>query len=85
MRKDKIVLSLKFNKRRISYGTGNNFVLSYICSYVNFQQILPQLIIGNLQGAATLVGDTTAVMLGSALDMSFLAYYDWRNLGTGSY
>lgn len=25
----------------------------------------------NLQGAATLVGDTTAIMLGSALDMSF--------------
>ena len=33
----------------------------------------------NLQGAATLVGDTTAIMLGSALDMSFLdfIFYDW--------
>ena len=28
----------------------------------------------NLQGAATLVGDTTAIMLGSALNMSFLGY-----------
>ena len=28
----------------------------------------------NLQGAATLVGDTTAIMLGSALDMSFLDF-----------
>ena len=28
----------------------------------------------NLQGAATLVGDTTAIMLGSALDMSFVDF-----------
>ncbi len=28
----------------------------------------------NLQGAATLVGDTTAIMLGSALDMSFIDF-----------
>ena len=28
----------------------------------------------NLQGAATLVGDTTAIMLGSALDMTFLDF-----------
>ena len=28
----------------------------------------------NLQGAATLVGDTTAIMLGSALDMNFLDF-----------
>ena len=28
----------------------------------------------NLQGAATLVGDTTAIMLGSALDMSFFDF-----------
>jgi len=32
----------------------------------------------NLQGAATLVGDTTAIMLGSALDMSFLDFI-WYN------
>ena len=34
----------------------------------------------NLQGAATLVGDTTAIMLGSALDMSFLdfIFYDGK-------
>nr|MBQ8245052.1 TRAP transporter large permease subunit [Oscillospiraceae bacterium] len=29
----------------------------------------------NLQGAATLVGDTTAIMLGSALNMSFLDFF----------
>ena len=29
----------------------------------------------NLQGAATLVGDTTAIMLGSSLDMSFLDFF----------
>ncbi|MBR2721647.1 MAG: arsenic transporter [Clostridia bacterium] len=29
----------------------------------------------NLQGAATLVGDTTAIMMGSALDMSFLDFF----------
>ena len=29
----------------------------------------------NLQGAATLVGDTTAIMLGSVLDMSFMDFF----------
>ena len=29
----------------------------------------------NLQGAATLVGDTTAIMLGSSLDMSFIDFF----------
>lgn len=29
----------------------------------------------NLQGAATLVGDTTAILLGSALDMSFMEFF----------
>ena len=29
----------------------------------------------NLQGAATLVGDTTAIMLGSALDMTFFDFF----------
>ena len=29
----------------------------------------------NLQGAATLVGDTTAIMLGAALDMSFMDFF----------
>ena len=29
----------------------------------------------NLQGAATLVGDTTAIMLGSALDMTFMNFF----------
>ncbi|HIU15399.1 MAG TPA: arsenic transporter [Candidatus Ventricola intestinavium] len=32
----------------------------------------------NLQGAATLVGDTTAIMLGSALDMSFLDFFVYK-------
>ena len=29
----------------------------------------------NLQGAATLIGDTTAIMLGSAMDLSFLDFF----------
>lgn len=33
----------------------------------------------NLQGAATLVGDTTAIMLGSALDMSFLDFFIYHS------
>ncbi len=32
----------------------------------------------NLQSAATLVGDTTAIMLGSALDMSFLDFFWYK-------
>ncbi len=32
----------------------------------------------NLQGAATLVGDTTAIMLGSALDMSFTDFFIYK-------
>lgn len=32
----------------------------------------------NLQGAATLVGDTTAIMLGSALDMSFVDFFWYK-------
>lgn len=35
----------------------------------------------NLQGAATLVGDTTAIMLGSALDMSFLDFFWYEEKG----
>lgn len=33
----------------------------------------------NLQGAATLVGDTTAIMLGSALDMSFVDFFWYKS------
>lgn len=33
----------------------------------------------NLQGAATLVGDTTAIMLGSGLDMSFMDFLWYKN------
>ncbi|MCD8231000.1 MAG: arsenic transporter [Clostridiales bacterium] len=32
----------------------------------------------NLQGAATLVGDTTAIMIGSYADMSFLDFFVWQ-------
>ena len=32
----------------------------------------------NLQGAATLVGDTTAIMLGSSLDMSFMDFFFYK-------
>ena len=32
----------------------------------------------NLQGAATLVGDTTAIMLGSYADMSFLDFFRYQ-------
>ena len=32
----------------------------------------------NLQGAATLVGDTTAIMLGSALDMTFMDFFRFQ-------
>ena len=35
----------------------------------------------NLQGAATLVGDTTAIMLGSALDMSFTDFIWYKGKG----
>ena len=35
----------------------------------------------NLQGAATLVGDTTAIMLGSALDMSFTDFFWYADKG----
>ena len=33
----------------------------------------------NLQGAATLVGDTTAIMLGSALNMSFMDFFWYKD------
>ncbi len=33
----------------------------------------------NLQGAATLVGDTTAIMLGSALDMCFMVFFWFKS------
>lgn len=34
----------------------------------------------NLQGAATLVGDTTAIMLGSALNMSFMDFFWYKGV-----
>lgn len=38
----------------------------------------------NLQGAATLVGDTTAIMLGSSLQMSFADFF-WYHAGRGCF
>lgn len=32
----------------------------------------------NLQGAATLVGDTTSILLGGAMDMNFLDFFWWK-------
>lgn len=49
-----------------------------ICKKVNANPvpfIIGVAVSSNLQGAATLVGDTTAIMLGSALDMSFLDFF----------
>ena len=40
--------------------------------------IIAVAVASNLQGAATLVGDTTAIMLGSALDMSFLDFFWYK-------
>ncbi len=49
-----------------------------ICKKLNTNPvpfIIAVAVSSNLQGAATLVGDTTAIMLGSALDMSFLDFF----------
>ena len=40
--------------------------------------IIAIVVSSNLQGAATLVGDTTAIMLGSALDMSFMDFFWYK-------
>jgi len=52
-----------------------------ICKKINTNPV-PFLIAiavsSNLQGAATLIGDTTAIMLGSALDMSFLEFFWYK-------
>ena len=48
-----------------------------ICKKLNTNPvpfIISVAVASNLQGAATLVGDTTAIMLGSALDMSFMDF-----------
>ncbi len=49
-----------------------------ICKKLNVNPvpfIIAIAVSSNLQGAATLIGDTTAIMLGSALDMSFLDFF----------
>ncbi len=40
--------------------------------------IIAVAVASNLQGAATLIGDTTAIMLGSALDMTFLDFFWYK-------
>jgi Na+/H+ antiporter NhaD/arsenite permease-like protein len=52
-----------------------------ICKKLNTNPvpfIIAVAVSSNLQGAATLVGDTTAIMLGSALDMSFLDFFWYK-------
>lgn len=53
-----------------------------ICKKLNTNPvpfIIAVAVSSNLQGAATLVGDTTAIMLGSALDMSFLDFFWYKS------
>jgi len=52
-----------------------------ICKKLNTNPvpfIIAVAVSSNLQGAATLVGDTTAIMLGSALDMSFTDFFWYK-------
>jgi len=52
-----------------------------ICNKLNTNPvpfIISIAVSSNLQGAATLVGDTTAILLGSALDMSFLDFFAYQ-------
>lgn len=52
-----------------------------ICKKLNVNPvmfIIAVAVSSNLQGAATLIGDTTAIMLGSALDMSFLDFFVYK-------
>ena len=52
-----------------------------ICKKLNTNPvpfIIAVAVSSNLQGAATLVGDTTAIMLGSALDMSFIDFFWYK-------
>ncbi len=49
-----------------------------VAKKLNISPVMPIIsisIFSNLQGAATLVGDTTSIMLGGALDMSFLDFF----------
>lgn len=52
-----------------------------ICKKLNISpvtSIIAIAISSNLQGAATLVGDTTSILLGSALDMSFVDFFWYK-------
>lgn len=52
-----------------------------ICKKLNTNPvpfIIAIAVASNLQGAATLIGDTTAIMLGSALDMTFLDFFWYK-------
>ena len=53
-----------------------------ICKKLNTTPIpfiISVAVASNLQGAATLVGDTTAIMLGSALDMTFMDFFWYQS------
>ena len=53
-----------------------------ICKKLNTNPIpfiISVAVASNLQGAATLVGDTTAIMLGSALDMTFMDFFWYQS------
>ena len=52
-----------------------------IAKKLNISPVAPVIAIAvssNLQGAATLVGDTTSIMLGGALDMNFIDFFWWQ-------
>lgn len=52
-----------------------------VAKKLNISPVMPIIsisIFSNLQGAATLVGDTTSIMLGGALDMSFLDFFIYQ-------
>lgn len=65
----------------LSFSKFRPYIALAICQKVKTNPV--PFIIGiavssNLQGAATLVGDITAIMLGSALDMSFLNFFWYK-------
>lgn len=52
-----------------------------VCKKQNLSPVGPIIAIAvssNLQGAATLVGDTTAILLGGHLDMNFFDFFFWQ-------
>ena len=65
----------------LSFSKFRPYIALAICQKVKTNPvpfIIGNAVSSNLQGAATLVGDTTAIMLGSALDMSFLNFFWYK-------